>query len=155
MTTAICSFGNRGYAILRETPKGTLISVSVDMPPKFFTETSIKVGFHIHEFGDVRSCKYAGDHYNPRKQIHGGLDESPSHMGDLGNLVVRRGKIKQSFVAKNIKLRGKHSVIGRSMVIHAREDDLGSGGHKLSHTTGNSGARVLCGVIGLANSNMV
>ena len=33
--------------------------------------------------------------------------------------------------------------------MHADADDLGKGGHELSLTTGNSGARVGCGVIGI------
>ena len=51
---------------------------------------------------------------------------------------------------KLIKLRGKYSVIGRSVVIHADEDDLGKGGDKESLITGNAGARIACGVIGYA-----
>ena len=47
-------------------------------------------------------------------------------------------------------LYGEHSIIGRSMVCHADPDDLGKGGHELSLTTGNAGARVACGVIGLS-----
>ena len=34
-------------------------------------------------------------------------------------------------------------------VIHADIDDLGQGGHELSKTTGNAGARLACGVIGI------
>jgi Cu-Zn family superoxide dismutase len=46
-----------------------------------------------------------------------------------------------------VLLNGTHSVIGRSIMIHADPDDLGCGGHELSSTTGNAGARVACGVI--------
>ena len=45
---------------------------------------------------------------------------------------------------------GEYSVIGRSNIVHADEDDLGLGGHELSKTTGNAGARLACGVIGLS-----
>ena len=51
-----------------------------------------------------------------------------------------------------VKLIGATSVIGRSLIVHADVDDLGKGGHELSLTTGNAGARVACGVIGIAAS---
>ena len=44
---------------------------------------------------------------------------------------------------------GEYSVVGRSVMIHADEDDLGKGGHELSLTTGNAGARIACGEIKL------
>jgi superoxide dismutase, Cu-Zn family len=50
-----------------------------------------------------------------------------------------------------ISLFGDDSIVGRSCVIHKNEDDLGKGGHADSLTTGNSGPRVACGVIGLTN----
>lgn len=37
---------------------------------------------------------------------------------------------------------GAYSVTGRSVIIHAGEDDLGRGGHDDSKTTGHAGARV-------------
>lgn len=40
-------------------------------------------------------------------------------------------------------------MVGRSVMVHADEDDLGKGGHDLSPTTGNAGARVACGEIKL------
>jgi hypothetical protein len=44
---------------------------------------------------------------------------------------------------------GEFSVVGRSVMVHADEDDRGKGGHSLSLTTGNAGARVACGEIRL------
>ena len=37
-----------------------------------------------------------------------------------------------------------NNIIGRSIVVHADEDDLGLGGVADSKTTGNAGARVAC-----------
>ena len=45
---------------------------------------------------------------------------------------------------------GDNSVIGRSVVVHAKEDDLGKGGDAESKRTGNAGQRVACGIIGLS-----
>ena len=54
------------------------------------------------------------------------------------------------FIDKQVSLYGEYSIVGRSVVVHAQEDDLGRTDHPDSKTTGNSGARVACGVIGLA-----
>lgn len=54
-----------------------------------------------------------------------------------------------NIVDRQVKLIGPHSIIGRSVVVHGSEDDMGRGGHELSLTTGNSGSRVAGGVIGI------
>jgi Cu-Zn family superoxide dismutase len=74
--------------------------------------------------------------------------------GDLGNIIVAEdGKSTVKLEDKSgVKLIGPHSVIGRSIVVYANEDDCGRGGHELSLTTGNSGARIAGGVIGLSPS---
>ncbi|XP_003737085.1 superoxide dismutase [Cu-Zn] [Galendromus occidentalis] len=111
-----------------------------------------KHGFHVHQYGDTTNgCVSAGAHFNPTNKTHGGPSDEERHVGDLGNLIADKdGKAKVDIVDKLIALEGAHCIIGRSLVVHADEDDLGKGGHELSSTTGNAGARVACAVIGHA-----
>lgn len=108
-----------------------------------------KHGFHIHESADFsRGCASAGPHYNPYGKRHGGPCSTERHVGDLGNVVAdERGVAFGVIHDTQVKLRGPHSVLGRSCVVHSDEDDLGCGGHELSSTTGNAGARIACGEI--------
>lgn len=111
-------------------------------------------GFHIHEYGDLSDgCTSAGAHFNPYNKKHGGRVSVERHAGDYGNIVSIHGESSFSFVDDQTSLIGKYSIIGRSLIVHADRDDLGLGGHPLSSTTGNSGARVACAVIGIAASN--
>ncbi|KAI8994948.1 copper/zinc superoxide dismutase [Pilobolus umbonatus] len=109
-----------------------------------------KHGFHIHEFGDnTNGCISAGPHYNPYGKTHGAPEAAVRHAGDLGNIVAdAKGEAKFKVEDNQIKLIGPYSVIGRTIVVHADEDDLGLGGHELSPATGNAGDRIACAVIG-------
>ena len=79
------------------------------------------------------------------------FDAEERHVGDLGNVIAGEdGNAKYEREDHLINIYGEFSVIGRSFVVHADEDDLGLGGHELSLTTGNAGARLACGVIGLS-----
>ncbi|KAJ2951297.1 hypothetical protein O0L34_g5700 [Tuta absoluta] len=112
-------------------------------------------GFHVHEFGDnTNGCTSAGPHFNPNKLDHGAPDSSVRHVGDLGNIVAAqdKGVTEVNIEDSQISLTGPNSIVGRTLVVHADPDDLGAGGHELSKTTGNAGARIACGVIGLASS---
>jgi len=116
-----------------------------------------KHGFHIHTYGDLRStdCTKCGGHWNPKGKQHGGLRDVNSHAGDLGNIVAsEEGIAKFHFKTNKITLSGNvnESVIGRSIVIHKDEDDLGRGGFPDSWTTGHAGPRLDCAVIGIGQS---
>ena len=111
-------------------------------------------GFHIHEFGDTTNgCTSAGPHFNLDKCDHGAPEDPKGqrHTGDLGN--VRAGSDGVATIDitdKFLSLSGANSILGRSLVVHADQDDLGKGGHELSKTTGNAGGRLSCGIIGFA-----
>lgn len=111
-------------------------------------------GFHIHEAGNLEEgCQSCCAHFNPLNKEHGGpaeLDGRNRHLGDLGNIKAdKNGKCNMVLRDKYLQLRGyKYNIIGRSVVVHADQDDLGRGGNAESKKTGNAGARIGCGVIG-------
>ncbi len=104
-------------------------------------------GFHIHEFGDLSNgCESAGAHYNPDGVDHGDIEKG--HVGDLGNIEAdSSGTAKVEIIAKRVDLIGDRSIVGRAIVVHADQDDLGKGGDDESLKTGNAGDRLACGVI--------
>ena len=110
-------------------------------------------GFHIHYWGNLSNgCTTAGPHYNPFNVNHGGPEDAIRHVGDLGNVQADAdGNGIYERMDREVKLSGPLSVVGRACVLHKDRDDLGKGGHPLSLTTGNAGARIACGVIGMAN----
>jgi Cu-Zn family superoxide dismutase len=104
-----------------------------------------KHGFHIHQNGDCSAPdgSSAGGHFDPTGMPHGGPDSPQHHAGDLGNITAdEAGNASYEALNASISLReGPTSIIGRSIVVHEGEDDL------TSQPSGNSGARVACGVI--------
>jgi len=107
-------------------------------------------GFHVHEFGDCSStdASSAGAHFNPTNQPHAGPDAPERHVGDMGNVEAdASGKATLEYVDHQISLiTDERSVIGRSVVVHAKADDL------KTQPAGDSGARIACGVIGRAKN---
>ncbi|PAA63629.1 hypothetical protein BOX15_Mlig014161g1, partial [Macrostomum lignano] len=112
---------------------------------------SQQYGFHIHESGDLSTgCGGALGHYNPYGKDHGAPTDSDRHVGDFGNIVGGSDGVTRVSITDSVaSLVNTESVLGRSIVIHAGVDDLGRGGHPSSKTTGNAGARMACGVIGV------
>jgi Cu-Zn family superoxide dismutase len=105
-----------------------------------------KHGFHIHEFGDCSAAdaSSAGSHFNPGKKPHGAPDAAEHHAGDMGNLEAdSTGKAHLELKSNMLKFSGENSILGRAVIVHEKVDDW-------SQPTGNAGARLACGVIGVA-----
>ena len=102
-------------------------------------------GFHIHEKGDCSApdATSAGGHFNPTGKPHGHPDQADHHVGDMPQLVADAS----GNASLNAKLpglvigEGGSGIIGRGVIVHAAPDDF------KTQPTGNSGARVACGVI--------
>jgi len=102
-----------------------------------------KHGFHVHEKGDCSApdAASAGGHFNPTGSPHGAPTAPPTarHAGDLGNLEAdANGKANYDRVDSMLVYE---SLSGLSILVHAGEDDF------VTQPSGNSGARVGCGVI--------
>jgi len=101
-------------------------------------------GIHIHDKGDCSApdAMSAGGHFNPTGMQHGGPMAEMHHAGDFGNLVAdENGVAHFEQVFHGLSFEGTNSVIGRAIIVHAKADDL------TTQPSGNSGARVACGVI--------
>ncbi len=106
-----------------------------------------KHGFHVHQFGDITDMaagKSAGGHMDVGEHKHGKPADAERHTGDLGNITADKNGVAQVEMTDSvISLNGAHSVVGRGFIVHAEPDDFGQ-------PTGNAGARVAIGVIGVA-----
>lgn len=139
--------GNKASGTLTFTDKG---GGKVEIVAKVSGLTpNAKHAYHIHEFGDVRGDdgKMTGGHYNPEGHEHALPDKPVRHAGDLGNLQAdSQGNATRTIVVENISLFGeKNPIVGRAVIVHAGEDDGGQ-------PTGNAGARIAQGVIGIAKA---
>lgn len=110
-------------------------------------------GVHVHANGacgpgaasatnsTVIAAGAAGGHFNPTNAKHG------RHAGDLGNIAIAAdgsGELRVGPTGLQAALTlgtGTFSIAGKSVVVHAAADDL------TTDPSGNSGGRVLCGVI--------
>jgi Cu-Zn family superoxide dismutase len=109
-------------------------------------------GMHLHMTGKCEAPDFtsAGAHLNPGARQHGSANPSGSHLGDQPNLVAGSSGVGTLFA----ELPGMASEIvslifdddGTALVIHAAPDDY------RADPSGNSGARIACGVLVLAGS---
>ena len=106
-------------------------------------------GIHIHETGDCSAAdaSSAGAHFNPASTPHGKAGSGAHHAGDMDNITAdAEGVAKVDLHVSGVSLGGPATsdIGGRALVVHADPDDY------QSQPSGNSGARVACGVITLA-----
>jgi len=134
--------GVEGYTLFEDIPSGLKIkAVFTVLPPG-------EHGFHIHANGDLRDEGWMGacSHYNkgPNKS-HGGPPSSGGerHTGDLGN--ISKTDHAYSYKLTNVTVA---DLLGRTLIVHADPDDLGKGSEPDSLTTGHSGKRISCSIIG-------
>lgn len=131
-----------GWVVFRREQDGVSLNARVEG----LNDNGIH-GFHIHEYGDCSSpdATTAGGHFNPHDMPHGGPSDEHRHVGDMGNLVADSQGVA-NFEAHDHKLSmsGAGNILGRAVVVHAQPDDLSS------QPVGNAGARIACGVIGVA-----
>ena len=100
---------------------------------------------HLHEKGDCSppDATSAGGHFNPGHMEHGSPDAPSHHAGDFGNMTVGgegRGHLELDTTMLTV-LPGDRSVVGRAIVVHAKEDDM------RTQPTGNAGGRIGCGAV--------
>lgn len=100
-------------------------------------------GVHIHETPKCEPPTFesAGAHWNWTNKKHGHKNPQGYHAGDLGNLTVGAdGKGRATFHVL-LKDWDPKQAGGLPVVIHASADD------DMTDPSGNSGARIACGVL--------
>lgn len=104
-------------------------------------------GLHLHTSGRCAAPDFssAGGHLNPLGREHGTANPDGSHMGDLPNLPIQpggTGSLTTDLAGTPAEVRQwLFDGDGTAIVIHAQPDDY------RTDPTGNSGARVACGVL--------
>jgi Cu-Zn family superoxide dismutase len=131
-----------GTAVLTEVRAGVHIVIEVrGLPPG-------PKAVHFHEVGRCEPPRFtsAGDHFNPEGKQHGLQNPAGPHAGDLPNLAVGEdGTGRLETVNPRVSLGAGRATIldgaARAIIVHSSPDD-----HR-TEPTGNSGARLACGVV--------
>lgn len=132
-----------GTAVL--TQKGDAVHIHLEAK----NLTPGEHGIHFHENGKCEPPDFtsAGAHFNPQGKQHGFNNPKGFHAGDLPNITVKAdGTVNEDLESKVVTLKKgvPNSLLkegGTSLMIHEKADDY------VTDPSGNSGARIACGVI--------
>ena len=106
-------------------------------------------GLHLHTTGSCTGANFsgAGGHLNPTGHQHGSINPAGSHLGDLPNVTAdASGKVYAELpitVDDKTLVQALFDADGTAIVVHASADDY------KTDPSGNSGARIACGVVKL------
>jgi Cu-Zn family superoxide dismutase len=133
-----------GILTLERSPAGVRIDGALTgVPPGTH-------GIHFHRVGrcDPPDFETAGAHLNPTGMEHGLQNPRGPHAGDLPNVTANSaGQMVVDIATIRVTLDtdprvGLFDSDGTALVIHANADD------QRTDPSGNSGARIACGVVG-------
>ncbi len=132
----------RGNGLLWQDPLGVVhVDLQlVGLPPGTH-------GIHFHAVGRCDAdFSSAGAHYNPVGRKHGLSAADGPHAGDAPNFTAGAdGRARVRFTTDRVTLTSGATSLadsdGSAIVVHASADD------QLTDPSGNSGARIACGVI--------
>jgi len=133
--------GNSAKGTVTFTQKGDKVVVNANVSGL----TPGGHGFHVHEKGDCSAsdAMSAGGHFNPTGKPHGDPNAPDHHTGDMPMLQAdASGNATLNAELTMITIgSGTTDIVGKSVIVHKDPDDF------KTQPTGNSGARVACGII--------
>jgi superoxide dismutase, Cu-Zn family len=130
-----------GVLKLEQQPNGISMRLSMMGPG------TGSYAMHLHEIGKCDGPDYAsaGAHWNPKGKQHGVNNPMGSHAGDLPDLISKTGQVTEwTANLPGAMLMGDGGLLdgdGAAIIMHAGPDD------GKTDPSGNSGARIACGVI--------
>lgn len=148
MDVQISDASGRQIGVARLTESGEGVQVEVRVAGLAAGEH----GIHIHSVGrcEPPAFESAGPHFSTGTRQHGLENPQGPHEGDMPNLTVGAdGNGTGTFTVRGVQLHGTGGSGlmrqgGTALVIHADRDD------QRTDPSGNSGARVACGVISMS-----